>query len=382
MPGIKEYIRTRGHLSFDEDPFCEADGLTLSQISYLPFENAVSPYFDAQPVSFGDAARTLYRQRGEKNPKLGIMIPSDACVNSMLMIGTKRFSSMKVYAVQEVFSADAEVQYCAGTFLFPDGTAVVVFRGTDDTLIGWKEDIDMFTKKGTPSYALAVEYLRELSEHVDGDILLCGHSKGGHVALWAALHTSDKIRQRIKGIYNNDGPGYYSGVFFDMPEYKELLPVYHHLVPHSSFVGMMMCHDYDYKAVVSSKPLGPFQHDLSSWQIVDGEVVLRDDVDSLAHITDKALAGIMAGVSDEQRDAIDSLATKIIKGTKEVTLTDVITHPLTAAGGAVKAFRSVAPETKKIAASALKGAGSVVAEAVKSVTEKAEEALSLAGAKA
>lgn len=370
MPGIYEYIERCGGESFGAVPFGDADNLTFCQVFYMPFEQVVPASFDAEPTSFVAAVNELFARRGYKHKKLGLMIPNDASVNMMRMAVQPRFASLKLYAVQEVFETNPAVQFCAGTFLLPDGTAVVIFRGTDDSITGWKEDLDIFVRKGIPSYPLAIAYLKNVAAHCSGDIIICGHSKGGHLGLFAALKSDKAIRDRIVGIYNNDGPGYCDYSVLQMDEYDELLPRYRHLVPHSSFVGMMLAHDYDYTAVRSSKHLGPMQHDMASWQIDGGKVVTQADVDILAKLTDVTLSDIVTRVTDAQGAVVDYVANVLIEATGETYLTGLVKHAAKAVGGAVNAWKELAPDTKETFKSAFKGAGKILVNDIKHIKEK------------
>ena len=370
MPGIREYIEQKGGVSFSELPFGDADNLTLCQIFYMPFEQVVSDSFSDAPVPFPKAVNALFSKRSYKHRKLGLMIPDDASVNMMKMAVQPRFSEMKLVAVKEVFETNPAVQFAAGTFLLPDGTAVVIFRGTDDSIIGWKEDLDIFARKGIPSYALAVEYLKNAAEAFSGDLIVCGHSKGGNVGLYAVLNSEPAVRDRVRGIYCNDAPGYHDYSVLQTEVYDELLPRYRHLVPHSSFVGMMLAHDYDYTTVKSSKHLGPMQHDLSSWQIVDGSVVTKEDVDLLAKLTDVTLSDIVNRVNDTQSAVVDYVANVLIDATGETYLTGLVQHAATAVSGAVGAWKELAPETKETFKSAFKGAGKILVRNVKHIKEK------------
>ena len=379
MPGVKEYIETNGGQSFCDVPFGDADNLLFCQIFYMPFERVVSESF-SEPVPFPQACNEVFAARGYQHKKLGLMIPADGSHNIQRMAIQPRFAEMQIVGVKELLSAEPAVQFGAGTFLLPDGTMVIVYRGTDDTILGWKEDLDIFARKEIPSYQLAVDYLEKAAAAFDRPIILCGHSKGGHLALYAALQTSDEIRARIVNVYNNDGPGYYDYRLFHTREYDEILPRYRHLVPHSSFVGMLLSHDYDYTAVTSNLPLGPLQHDLKSWQIVNGALQTREDVDILAKITDVALSDIVSRVSDAQSAVVDAVANKLIEATGQVSLTGLTQHLGSAVGGAVKAWKAVEPQAKETFKSAFAGAGKIMFNTVKNIKEETRPSAAKAAA--
>ncbi len=366
MANSRDYIIEYGNVTFEDYPFTEADALTLAQIFYMPYEKVISPSFDAQPVNFSDASIELFNMMGGKYQKLGLMIPKDASKNIMLMSSRKRFSAMKIAAVEELLEQNPAVQYAAGTFLLPDGTAVIVFRGTDDTLAGWKEDLDIFIRKGIPSYGYADEYLKKAAEKFDGNIILCGHSKGGNVALHAAIKCSKEIRARISGIYNFDGPGFHNSSVLNTAAYDEIKPVYHHFVPYGSMIGMMLAHDYDYTACANKMPIGLLQHDLGQWVLNGSELERVEDTDRLSKATDILFANICNSVDPDTCRAVDELVSDVIAGIGKITLTDFSKMPFDAVKGAITAYKAVAPEIREQASSALHGITKKISDAAKS----------------
>ncbi len=383
MAGIKEYIAQFGDKTFEEHPFNDCDALTLSEIVYMPFEKVVSSSFDDEPRNFSEAAQELFEVRGNKHQKLGLMITNHSSINMMAMSQTARFSEMKIFAVREVYSVKPAIQYCAATFILPGDELAVVFRGTDDTLAGWKEDLDLFITKNPPSYKLALDYIEELASKHSGKIRICGHSKGGNIALMTALKCSESVRQRIIGVYNNDGPGYHDYGIFHLGTYEEILPVYRHYVPNSSMIGMMLAHDYDYKAVKSTRLTGAFQHDVGTWKIKDGEIQTADDVNFMAKLTDTALAVLCSYASERSAAAIDSIVTSVIDGIGQANLTDTAKHAFSSAKGAVKSLREISPDVKEIVKESFNGVGKDVISAVRNlrksniaeITEKAFAAI-------
>lgn len=367
MAGTFEFIDQFGAKSYSEVPFGDADNILMCEIIYMPLEKVVSESFDEEPVEFSKAANAVFAHRGYKHSKLGMMITNAASKKIVKMASQKRFSEMKIVGVKAVLDSHPAVQFGAGTFLLPDGTVVVVFRGTDDTLLGWKEDLDIYVRNGIPSYKLAVDYLEKVAQKFEGNIIVCGHSKGGNVALYSVLALSDAIRSRITAVYNNDGPGYHDYKVFSSSDYDRLLPKYRHIVPHSSFVGMLLAHDYDYTAVKSSRHLGPFQHDMGTWQIKDGELVTKPDVDILAKITDVALSDVVMRLTDAQSAIFDTVANAIIDGTGRITLTEIPKNLVSTVEGAKKAWKSIEPKVQKEFKDSFNGFGKIVANAVKNI---------------
>ena len=372
MPNSRNYIEEYGDISFAERPFCDADALALCQVFYMPLEQVVSSGFEEER-NFSEACHDLFDLRNNKHKALGLMITKDPSVNLMLMADTKRFSELKIAAVDAVFSSEPAIQYCAGTFILPNGDLAIVYRGTDDTIAGWVEDLDLMVRKGTPAYEFALEHLEKAAEKYDGNIYLCGHSKGGNIALRSAIKCKDETRARIKSVFNYDGPGFFNYHLFNTPAYSEILPGYRHYVPSSSMVGMMLCHDYDYKAVKSSRLTGAFQHDLGTWQIEEGELVLKPDTNFMAKLTDEWLASLIDSLTENSILAVDSVVTAVTQATGVITLTELVKHLKSAVGGAVTAYKEIDPQTKEYFKEAFSGAGKMLISAAKAVKDNASD---------
>lgn len=373
MSGTKEYLDDFSSVTFEEKPFCDGDAIAFCEITYLPFEKVVSPSFDDEPVDFVRTSNRLYFSDEHNLSKIGLFISHDLGKRLMVMADGKRYAGMKIAAFRRFYNTNPAVQFAAGTFILPDGTLVVSFQGTDDTLAGWKEDLDFFVHRQSPAYEYALTYINELAEKFsDGEIILLGHSKGGHEALYTALKCSPEIRSRIKYLYNNDGPGFYDRSFFRTGAYDELLEkgCYRHYVPSSSFIGMLMSHDYDYKAIKSTKHVGMLQHDMETWQFENGDLITVPDTDAVSKVTDVFLAKLIGRTDDNSLSALDRVMTDIISGTGQETLTGLSKNAVSAVKGVKKAWDNIEPDVKTAFKGAFSGSGKLIKESINTVKEK------------
>lgn len=323
MGYLCNYIKDYGNISFTQKPFTDADNVAMCYMYYMPFEKVVSSSLDDEPVQFDEACRKVFAYRGNKHKAVGLILTKDISVQMMEMSRKVRYSEMKVVGCTDVFNKEPAVQFNAATFLLPDGNIVVLFRGTDDTLTGWKEDFDILLKDSIPSHKLATEYLENVAEKFSGDIIVCGHSKGGYIAQYGALFCKKEVRDRIKLLYNNDGPGFQDYSFLSSENYAEMLPKYRHFVPQSSSIGMMLCHDDDYTVVKSKRISGPLQHDLSTWQIDGDTLKTTPELTHLGKVNDLALFNLVSDLSQEQEEAFDSVLSTALENTKPVGLMDL-----------------------------------------------------------
>lgn len=379
MTGIEEFIKEYGDISFEEKPFCDADNVALCSAFYMPLDKVVSPDFDTEPVDFAKVSEDMFEYMGSKHKAQGIMITKNCSITLVDLAHCPRYEGTKVVACQEVFQTDPAIQFGAATFILPNGDVVVPFRGTDDTIAGWKEDFDLFLKRGIPSHQIAVDYLEKAAAKFDGDIIVCGHSKGGNVALYAALNCSKAVRDRLKLVYNNDGPGFIDYSFLSTEAYKELLPKYRHFVPDSSMVGMLLAHDDDYTVIKSSRHIGALQHDLATWRISDGEMETAEELTKQGRFYDLALSRFIYRISDEQTEVLDKVFTDLISATGEISLTGFVKNLIPAIDGAVKKWKDIDEDTKEAFKNAFKGTGMLIVGTAKAVKE---EALSVTSEKA
>lgn len=294
MPNIDNYIENFGNIPFSEMPFNDADNFVLNNIFYMPLEKVVPTEFESYPKTLGYYAQAFYALHDYKMVPAGLVLPKIICRRLVKMSSCRRFAAVKVTGIRSVYDKDRTVQFAAATFILPNKTNVIIFRGTDDTVCGWIEDFDLLALGKTGSHDLTVQYIEDAAKALSGDIMLTGHSKGGHLSLYAALCCSKETRKRIKRVYNNDGPGFADDSLLKGEQYQEILPHYRHFVPDSSAFGIMLKHDYDYKVVKSSIPLlGLIQHDIGTWQIDGAMPVLRDDLTVIGKLQDEAFARVI-----------------------------------------------------------------------------------------
>ena len=371
MAALAEYVRDFGHLTFAEKPFCDEDNIALCEAFYMDIERAAPNHFEDEPMPFDVMANKMFELNGNKHVPMGLILNKSISEIVMAMAKTKRFSEVKVTACHAVYSEDPPIQFDACTFILPDGTKVITYRGTDDTLVGWYEDTMIMTQKKMPSNDLAAKYLDEANEKFkDGGFIVTGHSKGGNLALYAGLNCSQAARDRIITLYNNDGPGFADYDYLESKAYKELLPRYKHFMPSNGFFGLMLAYDSDFETIKSSRRLPPFAHDLTSWQHEDGNLVVTDGLTPMGKLNDKAINPILMNISGEQGEVFGKVAYTVLRGTGQKGLMDVAKNAPAAISGAAQAWNSFDDETKESFKDIFKGSKDVVILAIRTVREE------------
>ena len=222
--------------------------------------------------------------------------------------------------VNEINEED-ETQFCAMTLLADDGSVFVVFRGTDDTIVGWKENFNMSFMHPVPAQKKAAEYLAREMNARRGDFYVSGHSKGGNLAVYAATTCPEGLKRRIKAVYNNDGPGFNLS-FVESEEYLSIRDRVRTLVPESSVVGMLLEHEEKYE-VVKSNTVGLLQHNGFSWQLLGNKFIYLDEISEESKKIDETVKEWLSSTDPEKRRAVVDSVYEILTSDNIKTLTEL-----------------------------------------------------------
>lgn len=342
MGDIFDYIRWRGDLHFSQDGFHPVDSLIFSQMAYFPMddlwtgeENGCLNIREAfQRIKKKEENGETIPWHMEKDPKLFEAMASSA-----------RFGELVLRDFVNRIEPEAEKQFAAVTVLLPDA-ACVVFRGTDDTLIGWKEDFNMSFSTPVPAQTDAAKYIRRISMAVPEPLIVCGHSKGGNLAVYASLFCEETVRRRITAVYNNDGPGF-DGRVVPKETFRILDGRMHTFVPQSSVIGMLMEHEKNY-TVVRSRQLGIFQHDLYSWEVLGADFVRLKSTTDGSRFFDRTMKEWLLRMDSVQRETFIDTLFSVLGAAGVSTFSELKDDLLKNSGAIVKAAMRVDPKTRKV----------------------------------
>lgn len=296
MADMFDYLSWRGDIRFAQLPINPVDALIFSTLSYIRFQNMV-PETAKQWISLKEVAEAVF---ATQNPEALCRVPQDA---ELLHAAAKtaRFGNVGMTLYRDILIPEEDTQFAAMTFMMDDGTVYMAFRGTDNTLVGWKEDFNMSFQEQIPAQRLAQEYLRDFAAVSRVPIWMGGHSKGGNLAVYAAAKCDHLIQSRIIEVYNQDGPGFSASMMED-PGYRRILPKLRTFVPQSSVIGMLLEHEEPY-TIVKSNGMGLMQHDPYTWEIMGANFVLLEDLTEDSLFLDKTFKNWLAGMSNADRSA-------------------------------------------------------------------------------
>ncbi|MBR5125566.1 MAG: DUF2974 domain-containing protein [Oscillospiraceae bacterium] len=319
MATVFDYVKWRGDLTFTQDPPNEVDALIFSCLAYVQFGGMVEAVPSA-PVLLRDAAEEFFSSEGYETRA---RVKNDLEL-LQLAAGTTRFGYTAVMQYRDLLIPEQETQFGAMTFRLDDGSLFVAFRGTDNTLVGWKEDFNMSFQQTVPAQRLAQQYVREIAAEYDAPLRLGGHSKGGNLAVFAAARSSPMVQERILEVYNNDGPGFTKYMMGD-PGYLAMVPRIRTHIPQSSVIGMLLEHEEPY-TVIRSKTVGLLQHDPYSWELMAKDFILVPDVTEDSRFVDATIKNWFADMTNQERNQlVDMLFTLLGTGGVETPLE--ILHP-------------------------------------------------------
>lgn len=339
MQNIFDYLEWRGDLSFDRDSFNEVDNLIFSILAYLEFEGIVSGEAGKDSISLLKAAEEF-----EKN----IDKSCDNHHNSFLKqipkllskaAKTKRYGDIQLSGYENQVDYEQYKQFSAMVFSINSGEHFIAFRGTDDTLIGWKEDLHMSFMDEVQAQKQAVIYMNRIFTSLAGNFYIGGHSKGGNLAVYAIINTAENAQNRIIGIYNNDGPGFQTNII-QSEGYKNILGKIRTLMPKSSVVGMMLERGEEYK-VVSSRETGIRQHDAFSWEVKGTNFVCEKKLTKKSANLNTTVMACLNKLSIEERSQFADALFDIIQSPGAKTVGELSKEKLTATYTMIKTYKNM-----------------------------------------
>lgn len=299
MKNMVDYIKEFGNVSFEERAFSEIDALVLTELEYLPLEKVVPSDENGENfVTVKEIAEYMQEHKQELFDENPMMITQERHEVSQVIADAPRFQSLKFFGVVSEWDKDTTKQFAAVTVEVEPSVRLVVFRGTDDTLIGWKEDFLMTYSPLVAAQTDAKEYLAKQASLFDGDLMVSGHSKGGNLALYAAATQEEDVQLRIVDIFCFDSPGLYRSVL-ETKGYQNIVPLAMRYIPQDSLVGLMLESEVPY-VIVKSNARGAMQHSAMTWGIEDGQFIKMEKLTKNSQLNDQTFKKWTESVSDEE----------------------------------------------------------------------------------
>ncbi len=341
---ILDYVRWRGDLTFDQAPFNIVDNLVFSFLAYSDFyEVPVSKEENKEGIPLKEYYDRLMEIGGFPKSLSWIIKEKELEV----IASSKRFGSVLIRNYVDIIKNDKSdtLQFGAMNFCFGNNEHYLAFRGTDNSIAGWKEDMDL-TYKRVPAQKLSREYVEE-NIIDDGTYYIGGHSKGAHLAIYAASTMDKEKYEKVKTIFDNDGPGICKDVqdpsFLSSIDRKTI-----RIIPHYCVIGMFFPFDYSDTRIVQSIEKGLMQHDIKSWLVCGDCLCETDRIDPEAKLIDDALAMFISDTSVGDREkAINDIFSIFGDNGKKKTVTSVTDGGIKELNRVFLQLSNITPETRK-----------------------------------
>lgn len=351
MGNIMDYLDWRGDLSFDESPFNDVDNVILSQLAYVDFRDIIPSVQMNKGITLKAASRLFFDLHTKEELAQDKSFIKDAPYLMQKAAQTKRFCDIVLSDYVDTVDEMLEKQFGAFHIRLTPQCTYVAFRGTDDTLVGWKEDFNMSFLSPVPSQEAAVKYLDDTCSFMRGRLYVGGHSKGGNLAIYSAIHCSRRVRKKLQCVYNNDGPG------FDISEvrseeYQSMLPYIRSIVPENSIVGMLLEHDDDY-IIVKSSQTGIMQHDAMSWQVLGTNMVTTRKLSAQSRRLKRAFSSWINSVDNEKRCEFVETLFGLLSSCGARNLSDITADRFRSTREVIKQYASLDKESRNLLKSML-----------------------------
>ena len=310
MPNIMDYLKLRGDLSFKQTDIEEVDKIIFARFSYLPFKEINLDKKEtiesiANKMSSLATEKFIWKDDKKLIKELG---------------KTERYKDLIVSDYKEILDIEAQKQFAAVTIWLPNRHKYISFRGTDMSLVGWKEDFNMTFMKDIPSQLEAVTYLNDIGKKYRSKLILGGHSKGGNLAIYSAIFCKDRIKKKIVNIINADGPGFDKSII-STENYKKIVDKIDTYIPQSSVVGRLLEHEDEYE-IIQSTQKGIMQHDIFSWQVNESKLVRIQSLTKDSQIINATLKNWLKSTTIEQRERFVNVIYEIILAAEAEYISD------------------------------------------------------------
>lgn len=312
-----DYVKWRGDLSFDVSPVNEIDEMLFACIG-KPNYGYIFPE-SGEAITLKEAVDKYLYLRGES--KMGVFTSKQLLDLLKMMADSVRYGGLLLSGFINRIRPDVTEQFSALTVHGPNNTLYVTFRGTDDTLVGWKENCELAICETIPAQRDALAYLETQAKLFDGEIVVSGHSKGGNLAVFAACSVSDDVRKRILRAISYDGPGFLPA-FFSKDGYSQMRSRIITYVPYRSIVGMLM-QDAGNLTVVACDEYGVNAHDLLLWQVASGGFVKLPELSKFSVVFNSAIDMTLDGMDNVERKVLIDEIFDVLYSTGAFQLSDI-----------------------------------------------------------
>ncbi len=256
---IYKYIKETGKLTFKEEKINEVDYAIFSFLSYAELSKI---YKDNEKYTLKELGELHKKKYPGKDH--GVIAVKEGNKLLRAMANTNRYKDCIIY--NHTYITNDKVQFGAISIEYQPNKVYVSFEGTDQSLVGWKENFLLSYDPITESHEYAINYLNKYFTWNRKELIIGGHSKGGNLALVSSMYCNIFVKNKIKKIFGADSPGLLE-TEYKSNRYKKIKRKYIHIIPENSIIGILLYHSPD--KVVKSTNKTILSHNIIYWNIID-----------------------------------------------------------------------------------------------------------------
>lgn len=344
MAHLIDYIEKVENLTFDQEPLNILDKVCINEIGYLTYEKWLTASDLKKLINLHDFA-----EGKELNPDYSFMVTKERVELAEAMVRSRRFASMSLSNYRSVLDKEVEKQFAAMIFSLPElDYHQLVFRGTDDSVIGWKEDFQLTYSREIPAHRSAMTFLEDHLPNLSGRITVSGHSKGGNLALYSAVQSSTALREKIAELLLLDSPGLMKSLL-DKPSYQELKAKITVIRPQDSVVGVMLYWDRPAQ-LVAAEGIGFAQHNALTWEVdlTTNDFVYVDQPTDLSQRLEETFQEWIETLPNQELKQVCDLVFDTILDSGIESLDDIGIQALPQLGQMLQEFGNLSDKQKKV----------------------------------
>lgn len=344
MAHLIDYLEKVENLTFDQEPLNILDKVCINEIGYLTYEKWLTASDLKKPINLHDFA-----EGKELNPDYSFMVTKERVELAEAMVRSRRFASLSLSNYRSVLDKEVEKQFAAMIFSLPElDYHQLVFRGTDDSVIGWKEDFQLTYSREIPAHRSAMTFLEDHLPNLSGRITVSGHSKGGNLALYSAVQSSTSLREKIAELLLLDSPGLMKSLL-EKPSYQELKARMTVIRPQDSVVGVMLYWDRPAQ-LVAAEGIGFAQHNALSWEVdlATNDFVHEDQPTELSQRLEETFQEWIETLPNQELKQVCDLVFDTILDSGIESLDDIGIQALPQIGQMLQEFGNLSDKQKKV----------------------------------
>ncbi|WP_294052116.1 Mbeg1-like protein [Streptococcus sp.] len=344
MAHLIEYLEKVENLTFDQEPLNILDKVCINEIGYLTYEKWLTDSDLKKTINLHDFA-----EGKELNPDYTFMVTKERVELAEAMVRSRRFAGLSLSNYRSVLDKEVEKQFAAMIFSLPElDYHQLVFRGTDDSVIGWKEDFQLTYSREIPAHRSAMTFLEEHLPNLSGCITVSGHSKGGNLALYSAVQSSTALREKISELLLLDSPGLMKSLL-EKPSYQELKAKMTVIRPQDSVVGVMLYWDRPAQ-LVAAEGIGFAQHNALTWEVdlTTNDFVHVDQPTDLSQRLEETFQEWIETLPNQELKQVFDLVFDTILDSGIESLDDIGIQALPQLGQMLQEFGNLSDKQKKV----------------------------------